>query len=152
MNKMYESNISDKKWLTLGLVSDVGWIAYFAGLALYMTSGADGLGTVIISVLFLLNCLCGLAVLVGIVALILQRVRKLSRRLKRSQLVIGFGLVVYGALGGFWVSGAAVVIDILSRYETGLCFAAQCVMAAGAFICFAFGLPIMRSFRPETDD
>lgn len=146
---MYESNISDKKWLTLGLVSDVGWLMYFAGLALYMLNGADGLGTVIISALFLLNGLCVLAVLVGIIELILQRVRKLSRRLKRSQLVIGFGLVVYGALGGFLFTGASVVIDILFGYEIGMCLAGQCLMAAGAFICFAFGLPIMRSFRPE---
>lgn len=149
MSKIYESKISGKKRLTLGLISDIGWLMYFAGMALYMLNGADGLGTVILSATFLLNWMCILVMLVGIIALISQRVRKLNRRIKKSQLVTGFGFVIYGALGGFLFSAASAVIDLLLRYETGMCFAAQCVMAAGALVCFVFGLPIMRSFRPE---
>ena len=149
MNKIYETQISDKKWLTLRLISDVGWLMYFAGMALYMISGADGLGTVILSATFLLGWLCILAMLIGIIELVSQRIRKLNRRLKKSQLVSGFGFVVYGSLAGCLLSAASVVTDILFGYETGMCLAAQCVMAAGAFICFAFGLPIMRSFKPE---
>ena len=145
----YTSTISDKKWLTLGLLSDLGWIAYFVGFALYLINGADGLGTVVLSVTFLLNCLCVLAVAVGIIEIISQRIRRLSRTISKRDLLFGFGFVIYGALAGFLLTGVSAVIDVLLQYETGMCFAAQIIMAVGALVCFAFGLPIMRSFKPE---
>ncbi len=145
----YTSTISDKKWLTLGLLSDLGWIAYFVGFALYLINGADGLGTVVLSVTFLLNCLCVLAVAVGIIEIISQRIRRLSRTIGKGDLIFGFGFAVFGALAGFLLTGASAVIDVLLQYETGMCFAAQIIMAVGALVCFAFGLPIMRSFKPE---
>ena len=145
----YTSNISDIKWLTLGLLSDVGWIAYFVGFALYMLSGADGLGTLVLSVTFLLNCLCVLAVAVGIIEIISQRIRRLKRTIGKGDLVCGFGFVVFGSLAGFLLTGVSAVIDILLKYETGMCFVSQIIMAVGALVCFAFGLPIMRSFRKD---
>jgi hypothetical protein len=146
--KYYETHLSKGKWLTLGLLSDAGWIAYFGGLALYMINGAGGLGTVALSALFLLNCLAVVAVAAGIIALISQRIRKLGRRLTRGQLCRSFGLVIYGSLAGFLCSTAAVVIDLLFGFETGICFVSQIIMGVGALLCFAFGLPIMKSFRP----
>ncbi len=113
----YTSTISDKKWLTLGLLSDLGWIAYFVGFALYLINGADGLGTVIVAL--------------------------------DPILIFGFGFVIYGALAGFLLTGVSAVIDVLLQYETGMCLASQIMMAVGALVCFAFGLPIMRSFKPE---
>ncbi len=145
----YTTKLSDNKRLTLGLISDAGWIAYFTGFGLYLTNGADGLGTVALSVTFLLNCLAVLAVFVGIIEILSQRIRRLNRTVQKGDLIFGFGFVVYGALGGLLVSGASAVIDILLRYETGMCFASQIIMAAGALVCFAFGLPIMRSFKPD---
>ena len=145
----YTSTISDKKWLTLGLLSDLGWIAYFVGFALYLINGADGLGTVVLSVTFLLNCLCVLAVAVGIIEIISQRIRRLSRTIGKGDLIFGFGFAVFGALAGFLLTGASAVIDVLLKYETGMCFVSQIIMAVGALVCFAFGLPIMRSFKPE---
>ena len=147
--KYYETGISKSKWLTMGLVSDAGWIAYFTGFALYIINGADGLGTVVLSALFLLNCLAVISVVIGIAELISQRIRKLSRRLSPLQLAVGFGFVVFGSLAGFLFSAAASVIDLLSGYESGMCFAAQIIMASGAVVCFAFGLPVLRSFKPE---
>lgn len=146
--KYYETHLSKGKWLTLGLLSDAGWIAYFTGLALYMINGADGLGTVALSALFLLNCLAVVAVAAGIVILIFQRIRKLGRRLTRGQRIAGFGLVTGGSLAGFLLCTAAVATDLLLGYETGACFVSQIIMATGALLCFAFGLPIMKSFRP----
>ena len=145
----YTSTISDKKWLTLGLLSDLGWIAYFVGFALYLINGADGLGTVVLSVTFLLNCLCVLAVAVGIIEIISQRIRRLSRTIGKGDLIFGFGFVIYGALAGFLLTGVSAVIDVLMKYETGMCFAAQIIMAVGALVCFAFGRPIFKSFKPQ---
>ena len=139
------------KWLALGLLSDLGWIAYFAGFALYMAGGADGLGTVAISVTFLLNGLAVLAVIIGILEIISQRIRKIRRTVQRADLIFGFGFVVFGGLAGFLLSGVSAVIDIFLKYETGICFAAQIIMAAGGLVCFAFGWPILRSFQPEEE-
>lgn len=147
---MVETKLSDGKWLALGLISDVGWLLYFAGFTLYLLSGADGLGTVILSAAFLLNAAAALSVLTGIVELISQRIRKLDRRLKKSQVIMGFGCCVCGGLAGGLVSLFSAAVDLLFHYETGMCFAAQCMMAVGGLLCFGFGLPIWRSFRPET--
>ena len=151
MNKIYTSELSGAKWLTLGLLSDAGWIAYFVGFVLYMANGADGLGTTALSVTFLLNCLCVLAVMIGIIEIISQRIRKLRRTIQKGDLIFGFGFTVFGSLGGFLSSGASAVMDILMNYESGMCFAAHIVTAAGALTCFAFGLPILRSFKPENE-
>ena len=91
-----------------------------------------------------------LSVLTGIVELISQRIRKLDRRLKKSQVIMSFGCCVCGGLAGGLVSLFSAAVDLLFHYETGMCFAAQCMMAVGGLLCFGFGLPIWRSFRPET--
>ena len=145
----YQSHLSGKKRLTLELLLDAGWAAYLTGFALYLTNGADGLGTVALSATFLLNCLAVLAVVVGIIGMIAQRIRGINRTVQKGDLIFGFGFVIFGALGGFLLSGASAVIDIVLKYETGMCFAAQIIMAAGALVCFAFGLPILRSFKSE---
>lgn len=147
---MYESQISNKNRLILGLLSDIGWILFFTAIVLYMTSGADGLGTVAVSAFFLLTLLSAVIVLIGIVALIVQRVKKLSRRISRRQLITGYGFTVFGALAGCVFSLCSVVIDLIFQYETGICFAAQCLMCAGALLCFVFSLPILRSFKKES--
>ena len=146
--KYYETHLSKGKRLTLGLLSDAGWIAYFTGLALYMINGADGLETVVLSALFLFNCLAVVAVAIGLIALMIQRIRKSGRRMTRGQRIAGFGLVTGGSLAGFLLCMAAIVIDLLFGHETGVCFVSQIIMASGALLCFAFGLPIMQSFRP----
>ena len=149
MNKTYTSNLSAKKRLTLGLLSDAGRIAYLTGFVLYLTNGADGLGTVALSATFLLNCLAVLAVVVGIMEILSQKIRKLNRTIKRGDLIFGFGFVVFGALGGCLLCGASAVIDILLKYETGMCFASQLLMTVGSLVCFAFGLPVLRSFKSD---
>ncbi len=149
MNKIYTTELSGAKWLTLGLLSDFGWIAYFVGFVLYMANGADGLGTTALSVTFLLNCLCVLAVMIGIIEIISQRIRKLRRTIQKGDLIFGFGFVVFGSLGGFLSSGASAVMDILMKYESGMCFASQLLMTVGSLVCFAFGLPVLRSFKSD---
>ena len=144
---MYESKISDKRWLILGLLSDIGWIMLFAGIVMYMANGADGLGTVAISALFLVTLLSAVFVLFGVIALITQRMRKIDRVLTKRQLVISFGFVVFGALTAAAASMGSVFVDALWHYETGVCFIAQCLMYAGGLICFAFGYPIFKSFK-----
>ena len=148
MRKIYKSGLSGKKWMTLALLSDAGWIAYMTGFVLYMTNGAVGLETVVLSATFLLNCLAALAVMIGVLAIIFQRIRKLSRRIQKRSLIFGYGFAVFGSLTGCLVSGSAVIIDMVWHYETGICFASQMIMSVGSLVCFAFGLPVMKSFRP----
>lgn len=146
---MYESKISDKRWLILGLLSDIGWIMLFSGIVMYMVNGADGLGTVAISALFLITLLSAVFVLIGVIALITQRIRKIDRVLTKRQLVISFGFVVFGALTAAAASMGSVFVDALWHYETGVCFIARCLMYAGGLICFAFGYPIFKSFKRQ---
>ena len=147
----YTSAISDKKRMMLGSVAMFGWLASIGGLIFYMVSGAEGLGTVVLSVIFLFNCLSVLFVLIGLIEIISQRIRKRTRTISKGNLIFGFRFAVFGSLAGFVCSGAAVLIDFIWLYEGGACFAAQCVMADASLVGFAFGLPILRSFKLEKE-
>ncbi|MBQ3265082.1 MAG: hypothetical protein IJH07_04830 [Ruminococcus sp.] len=146
---MYDSKLSDGRLKLYAALSAAGAAALLIGIVLYMTNGADGLGTIVLSTTFLLTLLSSLFVLIGVIVLISQRVRKLNRMLSKRQLVTGFGFAVFGALIAGICTLIAVSVDVILHYETGICFAAQCVMCAGGWLCFAFGLPIWKSFKKQ---
>ena len=135
--------------MVLALLSDIGRILLFAGIVLYMANGADGLGTIVISALFLITLLSAVFVLIGVIALITQRIRKIGRELTKRQLTVGFGFAVFGALIAAAAATGSVFVDVFWHYETGICFVSQCMMAAGGLICFIFGYPIFRSFKKQ---
>ncbi len=144
---MLENKLSDKKRLAFTLLSDLGLILFFFGLVRYLVAGADGLGTVVLSGAFLITAVCAILMLTGVISLISQIVRKIGRRITKRQLITGYAFPVFSSLAAFLSTLTAVVLDILFRYETGVCLVAQCEMCIGAFICFLFVLPIYRGFN-----
>lgn len=96
--EMYESKISDKKWWVFGLLSDIGWIAFYIGLIFYVVK--IGIPLSFQGVLYILLLACGIVILRGIVEIIDERKHKLGRLLPKKRLLRGFGCVVYGSLAG----------------------------------------------------
>ena len=121
--------------LRLALLSRLGGLLFLLSLAFYMLCGADGLGTVVISALFLLTVPAAVSVAAGF---LLPVIRKGQAAVNRP--------LVFGALAGGVTSLAAAVTGGLLRYESGLFLAAWIAMCAGCVICVMFG---WRAMRPE---
>lgn len=136
--------MTEKKQFTCTVISLIGAVILLLGIVLYMVSGANGLGTVIISVTFLLTLFSTLLMLIGIAVLIAQKVRKISRPLTKKQLVCGFGFKVFGALAAGVAALVAVIADLWLHCEAGIFLSCQMVMCVGGLVCFAFGLPLFK--------
>lgn len=117
---MTESN-QKRRLLTAGMF--VGCAAVPVGLAVYMLGGADGLGSVAVSVCFLLTAAAALVILTGGVSSVV-----------RPKKPFGIRLMMFGALAAGISTFAAVVFDLLFGYEGGMCFGAQCVMCVGSWL------------------
>ena len=121
---MYESKISDKRWLILGLLSDIGWIMLFAGIVMYMANGADGLGTVAISALFLVTLLSAVFVLFGVIALITRRGCGRSTECSQSVSWLSASALLYSArsqrLRRQWVRYLSMFFGIMRRVYVSL--------------------------------
>lgn len=62
---MYESKISDAKWIAYDIPGNVGWIAFLLGLILCFAKRPEIVEQPWIFGLLLLDLLCGIAMLVG---------------------------------------------------------------------------------------
>lgn len=97
---MYESKISDAKWIAYDIPGNMGWIAFLAGLILCFAKKPEIMEYPWIFGLLLLDLLCGVVMLVGIGELISERLQKLDRVLPKKRLYRGFGALAFGGLAG----------------------------------------------------
>lgn len=141
---MYESKISNAKWIAYDIPGNVGWIAFLTGLILCFTKRPEVLENKWIFALLLLDILCGAALLVGIGELISERIHKLDRVLPKKRLYRGFGALTFGGLGGMLVSLLALAIA-LAKGLTGTGYLA--VLAAGGLLCALFGGLLLREYK-----
>ena len=98
---MYESKISDAKWIAYDIPGNVGWIAFLVELILCFAKRPEMMENKLIFGLLLLDLLCGIAMLVGIGELISERIRKLDRVLPKKRLYRGFGALAFSGLFRF---------------------------------------------------
>ena len=88
---MYESKISDAKWIAYDISGNVGWIAFLVGLILCFAKRPEMMENKLVFSLLCLDLLCGIAMLVGIGELI----QKLDRVLPEKRLYRGFGALCF---------------------------------------------------------
>lgn len=89
---MYETKISDARWIAYDIPGNIGWIVYIVTVIIALINKPDIFSycAIIPSVL----------ILIGIVELISERIAKLDRILPKARLYRGFGaLTAGGALG-----------------------------------------------------
>lgn len=89
---MYESKISDTRWIAYDIPGNVGWIAFLVGLILCFAKRPEMMENKLIFGLLLLDLLCGAVMLVGIGELISERLQKLDRVLPKKRLYRGYML------------------------------------------------------------
>lgn len=141
---MYETKISDARWIAYDIPGNVGWIAFLIGMILCFTKRPEIMENKWIFLLLSLNLLCGAAMLVGIGELISERIQKLNRLLPKKRLYRGFGALTFGGLAGMIVSLLAFAIA-LTKGLTGAGYLG--VLSVGGLLCFVFGGLLFREYK-----
>ena len=119
---IYETKISDARWWAYDIPGNAGWIAYLACL---FQSLKRGLNTFNMAAL-LPGGLMGL----GVGELISERIAGLDRVLPKRRLLLGFGALTAGGIGGMLVS----VIGLATQKEKKN----PAIMLAGSVLCAVF--------------
>lgn len=101
--QIYESDISDARWIAYDLPGNVGWIAYIAALIIVFTKKPAYMDVPLVFVSMAVGILPAIAMLVGIVELICERIQKLDRILPKARVYRGFGALTWGGFGGMIV-------------------------------------------------
>ncbi len=99
---MYESKISNARWIAYDLPGNAGWIAYIVCLILLMKRGVD--------VFTVIAIIPALFMLIGVVELISERIAKLDFVLPRARLFRGFGALTLGGILGVTVSLGGLIV------------------------------------------
>lgn len=124
---MYETKISDARWLAYDIPGNIGWIIYIVCLVLCFRDG--------LSVFSVIAVIPAVLMLIAIAELVSERIVKLDRILPKSRLYRGFGALTLGGIVGTLVSVLGLVIcfdkilmiwllvgSVLCAVFAGLCF------------------------------
>lgn len=141
---MYESKISDAKWIAYDIPGNVGWITFFAGLILCFIKKPAIIENKIVFLLILLDLLCAIAMIIGIAELISERIHKLDRVLPKKRLYRGFGALVFGGLAGTVISLIALAIALIKGLEGTVYLGFLC---GGGLLCFIFCVLLLKEYK-----
>lgn len=131
MKELYETKISDAKWIACDIPANAGWIAYLVCLIL---SFADG-EYLTLSVVGLVPAVF---IVLGLCELLSERMVKLDRVLPKARLLRGFGALTLGSGLGVVVSLVAVILQ---------CTAVSLIMLVGAAVCFLFTVLLISGYQ-----
>lgn len=112
MNELYQTNITDGKWIAYDIPGNVGWLTYVVGLVVFIVRKTEYIKTLPVFLLVVLAAIPAAAMLVGIFELINERIHKLDRLLSKKRLPRGFGALMYGGLGGTILSLIIVLFHL----------------------------------------
>ena len=128
MKEMYETKISDARWLAYDIPGNIGWIIYIVCLVLCFSNGVSVFSTIAV--------IPAVLMLIAIAELVSERIAKLDRILPKIRLYRGFGALTLGGIVGVLVSVLGFVIfsdkilmvwmlvgSVLCEVFAGLCFA-----------------------------
>ena len=150
MNKeqIYESDISVARWIAYDLPGNMGWIAYIAALIIVFTKKPAFMDVPLVFISMAVGILPAIAMLVGIVELISERIQKLDRILPKARLYRGFGALAWGGFGGVIVGLTGLLAAMRAGFPVAEC-TALIWMAAGGALCAVFAGLIFKTFRPQ---
>lgn len=141
---LYETNISDARWIAYDIPANLGWIAYIAALVLIFTNGADCSK----SILTYLGVIPAVWLLIGIGELVSERFAKLDRVLPLRRLLRGFGVITIGSFLGFVLSAVSFAVEMLQGH---FCVW-HLIMTIGGLVCGILALLLFRGYRKVADN
>lgn len=146
MDKQYETQISDARWWAYDIPGNVGWIMYITVMILSFTKQPVFMEIPLVRICMITAILPAVAMAVGIVELISERIQKLDRVLTKKRLYRGFGALTWGGFGGLVVSLNALFASLRAG-----CPLMDCkyfiMMAVGGILCALFAGLIFKSFH-----
>lgn len=144
---MYKLTITDKQSWCYDIFGNIGWILYYIGLAFCLLKKPEYMQNKGIFFLVIFGGLtCAAVIFIGLVELISERIKGLSRVLPKVRFYRGFGAITCGSLEGTVVSAVAfvLVLRIEVNINSGILYLGM--MSGGAVVCFIFVWLILRGF------
>ena len=129
----YQTDISTAKWIAYDIPGNIGWMAYYAGLARSIQKGDSKYA----GITFLPAALMA----VGIVELISERIDGLDRALPKKRLYRGFGTLTAGGITGAVAAGAGAKESSEKKTAAGMC--------AGAAFCAVFAGLLLKGYKEK---
>lgn len=141
---LYETKISDARWIAYDIPANLGWIAYIAALILIFTNSAPCSD----SILTYLGVIPAVWLLIGIGELISERIAKLDRVLPLRRLLRGFGALTLAGFSGFVLSAVSFVVETVQGH---LCIY-HLIMAVGAMTCGILAMLLFKGYKKVQAD
>ena len=145
---VYESYISTAKWMIYDIPGNVGWIMYLVCLIQCFVKRPAFMQTPLVQISLVVGILPAVAIAVGIVELISERIAKLDRILPKKRLYRGFGALTWGGFGGMVVGLSALFTGVRAGYSFGDC-KLLALLAVGGALCALFAGLIFKTFHPQ---
>ena len=127
---MYETKISDKKWMIYDILGNIGWIMLYIGMYNLLFKNFN--------YIYLIGLIPSIMILVGLCELINERIKKIDRILSKTRLLRGFGLITYGSYIGIICSIVFLIISI-NKYTF--------MTLIGSILCSIFCTLIYKSYK-----
>lgn len=112
VKNLYETKISDARWIFYDILGNAGWILYTVTLILIMVKRPQYLENPFVGNLVIAGFLPVAFIVIGIVELVSERILKLDRVLSQKRLFRGFGSLVVAAILGVLVSAPVWLVAI----------------------------------------
>lgn len=148
---IYESEISTAKWLIYDVPGNVGWILYIYQLICLFMNCPGYMEIPLVRISLVIGFLPAVAMLVGIVELISERMQKLDRILPKKRVYRGFGSLTWGGFGGVVIGLNALFASLRSGYSVEECQSLM-LLAVGGALCGLFAGLIFKTFHPQNQE
>ena len=144
--EIYKSEISDARWLIYDIPGNIGWILYLVCLIRCFLTQPEYMETPLMKITLTVGFLPAIAMAVGIIELISERILKLDRILPKVRLYRGFGSLTWSGFAGMIVGLTAFFTALRAGYAPAEC-GLPLLLAAGSALCAMFAGLIFRTFR-----
>ena len=132
---IYETKISDARWIAYDIPGNIGWILYFVGLVPCFDNQSQWRQSPLMMTLLMIAVIPAVLMLVGILELISERIAKLDRVLPKIRLIRGFGALTLGGILGTVVPLIAAAVNALTVHADGNVLI---IMSVGGLLCAVF--------------
>ena len=148
---IYETIISDARWWAYDIPGNIGWIMYLVCLIQCFVKWPAFMEIPLVWLSVMVGIIPAVAMAVGIVELISERILKLDRILPKKRLYRGFGALTWGGLGGMIVGLIGLFAGLRSGYSVEECKLLM-LLAAGGALCALFAGLIFKTFHPRKQE
>ena len=146
MDELYETQISNVRWIVYDIPGNIGWIMYIVALILSFVEQPGFMEIPLAKVCLAVGILPAVAMLIGIAELLNERYHKLDCVLTKKRLYCGFGSLTGGGFGGIIVSLNALMTSV----RMGIPWIESrniMLMLTGSVLCFLFAGLLLRGYK-----